>query len=320
MYVDYVTKKYGKAVIVFDGYADGPSVKDCTHQRRGHGAGPDVIIKSQSVLTLKKKDFLANKVNKQRFISLLTESLEKAGCQVTQARSDNDFLIVQTAIELAKAKDTALVGDDTDLLVLLIFHADTAGSNEIYLRPEPKQNSSKERLWNIKKTKKTLGPVVSSNILFVHAILGCDTTSRVFGIGKGVALTKISKDPSFVSLAEVFRSVCDISQDAITEAGEKALVALYSGQRNSSLNELRYRRFQEKVTRSQKYVEANSLPPTSAAAKYHSMRVYYQVQQWMGRTDLNPEDWGWSISDRMLTAIKTDLPPAPKEWDLIKCP
>ena len=29
-----------------------------------------------------------------------------------------------------------------------------------------------------------------------------------------------------------------------------------------------------------------SLPPTSAAAKYHSLRVYYQVQQWKG-TDVS---------------------------------
>ncbi len=34
MYVDYVTQKYGKPLIVFDGYQQGSSTKDVTHKRR----------------------------------------------------------------------------------------------------------------------------------------------------------------------------------------------------------------------------------------------------------------------------------------------
>ncbi|KAJ8416228.1 hypothetical protein AAFF_G00382500 [Aldrovandia affinis] len=38
------------------------------------------------------------------------------------------------------------------------------------------------------------------------------------------------------------------------------------------------------------------LGPT--AAKYHSLRVYYQVQQWKGTVDeLLPQEWGWKESD-----------------------
>ena len=29
-YTQYVAGKYGKAVVVFDGYSDAPSIKDCT--------------------------------------------------------------------------------------------------------------------------------------------------------------------------------------------------------------------------------------------------------------------------------------------------
>lgn len=31
MYVAYVTNRYGKAAIVFDGYEDGPAIMDATH-------------------------------------------------------------------------------------------------------------------------------------------------------------------------------------------------------------------------------------------------------------------------------------------------
>ena len=33
MYVDYVMRKYSQATVVFDGYVDGPSIKDVTHKR-----------------------------------------------------------------------------------------------------------------------------------------------------------------------------------------------------------------------------------------------------------------------------------------------
>ena len=32
----YVQRRYPRATIVFDGYDDGPTTKDCTHHRRGH--------------------------------------------------------------------------------------------------------------------------------------------------------------------------------------------------------------------------------------------------------------------------------------------
>ncbi|KAJ8391936.1 hypothetical protein AAFF_G00084070 [Aldrovandia affinis] len=54
----------------------------------------------------------------------------------------------------------------------------------------------------------------------------------------------------------------------------------------------------EKVATSTSHVQPQSLPPTSAAAKYHSLRVHYQVQQWKGTVDeLLPQEWGWKESD-----------------------
>ena len=35
-----------------------------------------------------------------------------------------------------------------------------------------------------------------------------------------------------------------------------------------------------------------AFPPTSAAARHHSLLTYLQVQQWLGR-DLPPTEWGW---------------------------
>ena len=41
-------------------------------------------------------------------------------------------------------------------------------------------------------------------LLLAHAILGCDTTYRVFSMGKGLALKHIRSDKHFITQAEVF--------------------------------------------------------------------------------------------------------------------
>ena len=49
--------------------------------------------------------------------------------------------------------------------------------------------------WNIRRSKEKLGQATCSRLLFAHGVLGCDTTSRVYGIGKPVALAKINSSP-----------------------------------------------------------------------------------------------------------------------------
>lgn len=103
-------------------------------------------------------------------------------------------------------------------------------------------------------------------------------------------------------------------QNDIINAGETALVLLYNGNSGEDLDALRYRRFQEKVMKSFKFIDAKDLPPTSASAKFHSLRVYYQVQEWReGALHLDSEKWGWQITNQQLIPVKMDMPPAPKD-------
>ena len=73
-YINYVTKHYGQAVVIFDGYAAGPSTKDCTHHCRGGGREGRKVFNKDMTLQLKRKDVLSNK-NKQSYIGLLGERL-----------------------------------------------------------------------------------------------------------------------------------------------------------------------------------------------------------------------------------------------------
>ena len=321
MYVKYVRGRYGNAHIVFDGYEGGPSIKDATHRRRAGGrVGPSVSLTSQTIIQLKKEEFLANKTNKQHFIFLLSDELEKSGCKILHAKGDADLLIVQTALESAETSDTVLIGDDTDLLVLLCYHAATEG-HKVFLKQEPKQNALKRRVWDIRETKKRLGADICNNILFVHAVLGCDSTSRIHGLGKAAALKKIKDNRYFLSLAKVFDKEDGVQRMEIIEAGEKALVCLYNGKGGEGIDTLRVGHFHNKIVKSSKFVEAKTLPPTAAATRYHSTRVYYQIQEWKGKAGhLNSLEWGWVEEAGNLVPVKTDLPPAPsKLLEVVSC-
>ena len=109
----------------------------------------------------------------------------------------------------------------------------------------------------------------------------------------------------------------DTQHDQITEAGEKAIVSLYNGGKNDSLDKLRYLRLKEKVVMCSKEIQAWVLPPTSGVAKYHSLRVFYQICEWKGES-LIVTEYEWK--DGKVIPLRTDLPPAPDHiLEVIHC-
>ena len=165
-------------------------------------------------MTFKKDEFLANEGNKQRFIDLLT----KAGMDVFHAVADADSLIVKTAVELAQHKETCIIGDDTDLLIIAIdsvFKSEEI--NNLYILNEPRKTKN-ERIWPIQKLA-VLGVVKYKHILFAHAFLGCDTTSALYSLGKPQAI-KMLENEEFVCVANAFQFQT-ATRDEITIACEK---------------------------------------------------------------------------------------------------
>lgn len=116
---------------------------------------------------------------------------------------------------------------------------------------------------SIKTLKKKLDPSLSRGLLFLHAISGCDTTPRPYGIGK--VFKKVSTLRNSIN---TFMSPSSSKKDVQT-AGENALLEIYGCQRSSTLNSARVVRFQEKVATAG-YVPPEKLPPTSDAASFHS--------------------------------------------------
>ncbi|KAG1663905.1 hypothetical protein GQR58_020143 [Nymphon striatum] len=72
-YYSYVTSNYGiSSTVVFDGYIDGPSVKDHEHNRRIMASGAHIQIEHHATVLSNQHGFLANDENKSKLIDQLT--------------------------------------------------------------------------------------------------------------------------------------------------------------------------------------------------------------------------------------------------------
>ena len=140
-----------------------------------------------------------------------------------------------------------------------------------------------------------LGTIVCKHILFIHAFLGCDTTSAIFGTGKVVIFTKILQgNKLLIQQGDIFLAENSTVTELISTR-ENALLQLCNIKLRN-LYDLRYHRFCEKVTKSTSQIDLKRLPPTAAAMSYHNLRVFLQIQQWKEHS-LCPELWGWKKVD-----------------------
>ena len=89
--------------------------------------------------TNKKEKFLPNKENKKK--QHLADRFKRIDCQVIYVTRDADLDIVKPATSSSNRCDTVLIEDDTDLLVLLCYHAHTA--HPVFFRPESWSNVKK---------------------------------------------------------------------------------------------------------------------------------------------------------------------------------
>lgn len=309
-YVDFTLWNYGTATVVFDGYQDTPTTKDSTHQSRQQRNHPLVSVTSGAMFNGKKDDFMSRGSNKQALIDLISTRLREKGCNVVNCAGDADTEIVRVTIAASEYGSTTLIGEDTDLLVLLLYHM-KLDRKSVFFRSDNKSRSQIS-VYNINKLKILLGPVLCSHLLFIHTFTGCDTTSRIFGVGKKPFFQKFIKgDKDLESCAVCFTNegqTCDI----VEECGYKAMVLLFGGKPTNSLATLRYNVLKRKVVSATCFVTPERLPPTASATKFHSLRCYYQIMTWLGKeTGLDAKDWGWKCENNQFQPVMSDKSPAP---------
>ena len=183
--------------------------------------------------THKSQDaFLSNVYNKQQFIQLLSNHLQSLGHKVINSTDDADTEIAAAAIDQAVISPVTVISDDTDVLLLLVHHfqknmVDICHSSE-----------KAGKTWGIRDIVQKIGPVLKQHLLFLHAWLGCDTTSAVFDQGKTSLCKKIQASVLLQELANLVSDECSSENDVIN-AGHKIFSLMYGGSIDTSLTKLR---------------------------------------------------------------------------------
>ena len=263
--IEYVIKEYSRnCVIVFDGYPVEPTTKDHAPEYHSEAAGiaPEVQIDPSSRLDLKKEQSLANNRNKQAFINLLSHSFRNRSVSVRQANDDADLLIATTAIDCAMSADVVVVAQDTDVITLLWHYIDEL-SGAVYMK-------TSERVWDIKCLVAT---GMKDIFLLTHAFLGCDTTSRIYGIRKDKIIESTKLQEVCRDAADIFYSA-NATKEQVQMEGERLLLNLLNRPTMASLNEARGKIFMEKVDGKQ-VVKPESLPPNVDEGTLHFYSVPY---------------------------------------------
>jgi hypothetical protein len=161
------------------------------------------------------------------------------------------------------------------------------------------------KVWNIRDLIIKAGPIVTSNLLFLHAWTGCNTTSATFGQGKLALMKKLKQSAEIHELASIINDE-EADSGRVGEAGCKLFVIIYGGKKNDSLSNLRYVKYMQMVTTSKK-IEPHKLPPTARAAYFHSLRVHLQVVIWKTPSVHLPAiQWG-KTENTLLYPIMTNM-------------
>ena len=100
---------------------------------------PDMLFEG------KKKDFfLSNSTNEHCMIKVISTEVKKAGCYVFHSLDDSDVDIVRLNVRSLLECSTTVIGEDTDLLVLLLYHADI-NSKPLYFKSSKESNEMEIR-------------------------------------------------------------------------------------------------------------------------------------------------------------------------------
>ena len=236
LYVNYVTKHYGDATVVFDGYEDA-TTKSSEHKRRtGNGPKcPDIEVVESNKVHFPQERLLSNPHNKTEIIALISTYLRNNDITVINCAGDADTEIVSTALEYSTNTDdrrVIVVADDTDIAVMLLYHWKETMMDIIFYQQRM------NRGWSMKTVSPSIN-TIKDHLLFIHAMSGCDTTSAAFGKGKVGFLNLVKKSETLKDLSDTMNDVW-ADKNEIGMASITTFTLVYGGKLCDTLTKMRY--------------------------------------------------------------------------------
>jgi len=199
---------------------------------------------------------------------------------VQHAKNDADTLIVSCALHIASQQiPVTVIADDTDVLVLLIYHFKSEMADIYMLSEITRRHSPRTAITPVSVIRAAIGEKAASQLLVAHAISECDSTSGLFGHGKANVFRSIVKFVGDEAHTDMLESISASCQEVV-DAGLKLITMLYGGKEDDTLNHLRYVSYMHQLATRETQPHTEKLPPTENAAKYHILRVHLQAIQW----------------------------------------
>ena len=155
-----------------------------------------------------------------------------------------------------------VISRDTDVLLLLVHFMPTKPVEVWMIYATAKSR----KCYQVHEASQRLTQSVKTNLLSVHALTGCDTTSAFHGYRKKSCWKTFLNQPLLVA---------GIGRDGELAPIEQFVCHLYGGPKQSSVDQARL----------QLFGKANEglemLPPTKDALELHTIRANYQAQIWL---------------------------------------
>ncbi|GBM15605.1 hypothetical protein AVEN_260329-1, partial [Araneus ventricosus] len=218
---------------------------------------------------------------------------------VKQAEEYVDYLIIKSALEIEKSSQCVVVfvGEDIDLLVIIV--ASTNSENIFFLKPG--RGKAEDALYcvaTLKHCSTNKGQYfVSSSVQWLRYHI-CS-----FQAGE----KEIYQCSELQLVVNIFREE-NTCPDKIDEAGQKVLIVLYGRKKSEETRDsLIFKLFQKSLVKNNFLLVF--LPPTTAAAREHSLRAYLQVQHWSGFAKRSL-DWCSKETKHGLFTVTTHKEPA----------
>ena len=152
----------------------------------------------------------------KNIINLIGKILQIAGYYVVFSQEDADVDIVLTAIKESHYRNVTVVGEDIDLLILLLCYYSKQSDFQLLFQSDKHAKTKDVIKHNINFYSNMLGPDLCRALLFLHSFIGCDT-SGFYGIGKSTSFKLFLNNPRLLQLASIFL-MPDQSSDDIKNA------------------------------------------------------------------------------------------------------
>lgn len=315
-YVKYVQTNYpGYCHIVFKKHTEESFPVITTSKSLDNNKETDIIFTPDMPVTKKREKLFLNCRNKNRFVKQLVEAFDNCNINATITNNATDIVNFALNLRTNNHDNVVIVGSNPEILIFLIAFANP-NKNIFYSH----RSKNEDRFYS-SETIQSSYPQLRNTILFLYAATGCENTSAIFKITINKALKTVLKTDSTLECWIAFFYKPSARPDEIAEAGEKFLLELYNAPKKiSNLNKLRYYSFSRATVQSRKSeVNLASIPPTSGASRQHFLKVYHQIQEWLGKP-VKRELWGWKIEQNKYLPVYTLDPVAPDDLlNLIYC-